>query len=122
MFACTLAFAEPALTLGVAVTVVFALPVLFELSAVLQAAQKAAMLSKPSKPTIRRIEVPPMVYQEISAVRFGAGMSFYRRLIEISVTFSNLLNLLAFQALDAARTRTRLAQESYTFHPPNRVH
>ncbi len=76
MFACTLAFAEPALTLGVAVTVVFALPVLFELSAVLQAAQKAAMLSKPSKPAIRRIEVPPMVYQEISAVRFGAGMSF----------------------------------------------
>ena len=59
MLACTLAFAAGlAAGLGDPVTVVFALP--FELSAVLQLAQKTASISKASKAVIRRIEVPPV--------------------------------------------------------------
>ena len=59
MLACTLAFAAGlAAGLGDAVTAVFALP--FELSAVLQPAQKTASVSKVSKASVRRIEVPPV--------------------------------------------------------------
>ena len=84
MFACTFAFAFAGLAagLGEAVTLLFALPV-FVLSAVLQAAKKAATLSKASKPMIRRIEIPPTVHQEISAVKVRGRM--YALLSETSL-------------------------------------
>src|SRR5258705_10952174 len=64
MFGCTFAFAFVGLAtgLGDAVTVVFelALVLLFEFSAVLQAAPKTTITTKMKKPVVRRISVPPM--------------------------------------------------------------
>jgi len=63
MLECTLAFAllfaVPTFALA-GVAVMLALPVVFELSAVLQAAQKAVTESKSTKAIVRRIEVPPV--------------------------------------------------------------
>jgi len=64
MFACTFAltFAGLVVGLGDAATVVFefALALLFEFSAVPQAAPKTAKASKVRKPVIRRMSVPPV--------------------------------------------------------------
>ena len=61
MLSCTLAFAAGlGLGLGGAVAVVFVFGLLFELSAVLQAAPKVAKANKIRKPVVRRISIPPM--------------------------------------------------------------
>jgi hypothetical protein len=57
IFACTLAFAAG---LGAVVTAALVLALEFELSAVVQAAQKAVTESKSRKAMFRRIEVPPV--------------------------------------------------------------
>ena len=63
IFACTFAltFAGVVVELGEAVTVVFelAFALLFEFSAVLQAAPKTATANNVRKPVVRRISVPP---------------------------------------------------------------
>ena len=73
MFACTFAltFAGVVVGLGDAVTVVFelALALLFEFSAVLQAAPKTAKANKVRKPVVRRISVPPMLNKLITSAR-----------------------------------------------------
>ncbi len=59
MLPCTLAFAAGlGLGLGDAAAVVFVL--LFEFSAVLQAAPKVAKANKIRKPVVRRISIPPV--------------------------------------------------------------
>ena len=76
IFACSLAFmlACPfallgagvlALLFGVAVIVIFALPLVFELFALLQAPQKTAAVSKNSRVIVRRIEVPPILMRRL---------------------------------------------------------
>ena len=62
MLPCTLAFAFAGLVVGLGdpVTIVLALALLFELSAVLQAAPKRAKADKVKKLIVRRIDVPPV--------------------------------------------------------------
>jgi hypothetical protein len=64
MFECMLAFAlfafaGPVLVLA-GLAAMFALPVVFELLAVVQPAQKTVAVSKSTKAMVRRIEVPPV--------------------------------------------------------------
>lgn len=61
MFPWTFAFAFAGLAdgLGEAVTIVFALVLLFEFSVALQAAPKTARANRVRKPMVRRISVPP---------------------------------------------------------------
>ena len=64
MFACTLALAAGVVVgLGDAVPVVFVLTfaLLFEFSALLQAAPETAKANKVRKPVVRRISVPPIL-------------------------------------------------------------
>jgi hypothetical protein len=64
LFPCMLAFAffvfaVPALALA-GVAAMFVLPAVFELSLVVQPAQRTVALSKSTKAMVRRIEVPPI--------------------------------------------------------------
>jgi hypothetical protein len=89
MFAGMLAFAlfvfvVPVLALAGG-AVVFALPAVFELSAVVQPAQKTVAVSKSAKAMVRRIKVPPVCIQyqrrpNVQEDRFGG--QWFRELIQ----------------------------------------
>jgi hypothetical protein len=72
MLACAFALAGLAAGLGEAVTVVFAfaLALLFEFSAVLQAAPKTAINTRVRKAVVFRIVVPPVCPQSIKLISF----------------------------------------------------
>src|SRR6266487_6901689 len=60
MFPCMFALFVFALPVLAGVAVMFALPVVFELSVVVQPAQVIVAISKSTKAMVRRIEVPPV--------------------------------------------------------------
>jgi len=78
MLPCTLAFAFAGLAdwLGEAVTIVFALVLLFEFSVPLRAAPKTTSADKVRRPMVRRISVPPMATNVFHLTR---GQEFFVR-------------------------------------------
>jgi hypothetical protein len=75
------AFAVPVLAVD-GVEVMFALPAVFELSAVAQPAQRTVAVSKSTKPMVRRIEVP------LVCIRYnGNQMSNYANKVKVAIRF-----------------------------------
>ncbi len=70
--------------LGDAVTIVFELALLFELSAVVQAAAKTAKANKVRKPVVRRISVPPGFNTDLKMRGASKGWATHLSIVRIS--------------------------------------